>query len=183
LAGRPSIDPERDRDSILDHPTRRAIARRCRARPHSVTDLSHVIGMVREALKPTVENMEGWGILEIVGKTGRGAPIYALAPAWVSDLREAIRRNTPDFVEGQPLQWIGRALTRGDIAELDTISSKVAWSLSLRGGDAILISLVDDASAPAKTTPGQGGLVEQIVAGENFAPFLQGVAANLPAEE
>lgn len=186
--GRPSIDPVRDRDVLLDHPTRRRIARLCRARPRSVTELAKALQVAPPALRTTVENMEEWKILCISGKTKRGAATYTLSRQWHRDLAAAIRRHAPEFLEDQHLLRVASGGVR-DAAQglLRVGTDDIAWAVALDGGDSLLVGLVDATSnsraeqlrAAAESPAAEcvAARVRDVVAGQSFEDFARGVRA------
>jgi hypothetical protein len=184
--GRPKIDPVRDRDTLLDHATRRAIARLCRQKPSSVGGLEKSVG--KKSLKGQVETMESWGILKAVGMNSRGKPKYVLTPAWAPNLDEAVARNTSAVLDSQSfivlappdLDAAAQCLAREHADHLSWVGVVGAREGLLigvgSGGDASVAEIEE-----SLRTSGIECKVNSIgvaASGSGVAPFLRGFGAD-----
>ena len=187
--GRPAVDPVRDRDTLLDHPTRRHVARLCRAQPRSVTELARALRIAPPGIRTTVEHMEEWGVLYIAGRTKRRAATYGLTQSWQADLAAAVKRHEPELLEGQPLLWVapGASAHAAD-GLLKTGTGDVAWLISFGDRGAMLVGLLDE-TPDARTKqmrkaadPSNGECiavnVRDLVKGESVDAFVRGMRAN-----
>lgn len=184
MRGRPPIDPVANREEMFEHPTRRAIARRCRTQPHSVQDLAKCLSRAPQGLKKTVESMRKWEVLTEAGKTSRGAAMYLLAPSWRKDLENALERIGPRLAAKQRLLLVTGEIpvAAAALAEqrLDT-SWAVAWNgprgMLLGLGDSVSDAAVADLVQDVKRVGGECRLVEltEAIPGSQVISFLKGI--------
>jgi|GEM_PF-2683248 len=184
--GRPKIDPVRDRDTLLDHPTRRAIAKACRRHPCSVGDLERTVR--RKSLKNQVEKMELWGILEAVATNSRGKPEYALASGWAARLEAASARSASTALDGQSfvvlaqpnLASAARCLAREHADDL-------AWVGVLGRREGLLLGVDEEGAASLseiEETLRSAGIecelrpIRSSASGASIEPFLRGFGAD-----
>jgi len=188
---RRSIDPVRDREILLDHQTRRAIARVCRANERTTSEIAKAIGRAPQAIASTIENMVRWGVLDRRGKNKRGADVFKLADAWQPDLRAAIGRNAPEIAHSQGVLWIkagGASRAAAGLLQHDT--GDVAWAISLKGNRGLLVGLQDEVREEAVEdlcerarqagAECEAGHVEAVISGDEFLPFAKGLRAASP---
>jgi hypothetical protein len=189
--GRPKIDPVRDRATLLDHPTRRAIARACRQRPCSVGELEKAAR--KRSLKKMVDTMERWEILKRVGPASRGKPQFALARGWSGELDAAIARNASTALNGQTFVVLAQpGLASAAQCLAREHADDLSWVGVLGQREGLLISFEEDGDASAskieETLRGSGiecelRPVDSAASGAEIAPFLRGFGAEGGAAE
>jgi hypothetical protein len=186
---RPSIDPNRDREKILDHSTRRKIARACRRRPQSVSELEKALGS--KGLHATVRKLEEWGVLIPVGATVRGSDTFALAPEWSAQLDAAISRNASALVADQRLVILGhRNLAAAARCLAAAHADEMAWVGVLGEREGLVIGIeqlpAGSSISAMKQTLRQAGVdcelteIGDPTTGAEVGPFLRGLGAGGP---
>jgi hypothetical protein len=182
---RPATDPKRDRQTLLDQPTRRAIARACCLRPHSVAELERSLG--RKSLQAIVGRLEQWDVLVPAGTTPRGSQRFSLAKTWEQDLDAAISRSNLMSFSGQRLVLIGKSDISAAAACLARQhAGDLSWVGVLGQGDGLLVG-VEDAREPSPSELRQSLLdagieceltsVDEPATGEEIEPYLRGLGA------
>lgn len=182
---RPTTDPKRDRPTLLDQPTRRAIARACRLRPHSVAELER--SLRRKSLLTIVRRLEQWEVLVPTGTTPRGSQRFSLAKAWEQDLDSAISRSNLKLFSGQRLVLIGNS----DISSAAACLARqhagdLSWVGVLGQGEGLLVG-VEDARKPSPSELRRSLLdagiecevttLDEPATGEEIEPYLRGLGA------
>jgi hypothetical protein len=184
---RPNIDPDRERATLLDHPTRRAIARVCRAEPSSVAEIERKLG--RKGLYKTVEKLAEWSVLVPRGSTLRGSPKYALDSSWSGELDAALRRISSALVADQRLVLLARP-NLSDAAQClaREHAEDVAWIGVLGAREGLVLGVHDSAGRSPipemRETLREAGVdcelktIGPSAAGDEIAPFLRGFGAD-----
>lgn len=160
--GRKPIDPARDRETILDHATRRAIARRCRREPKTARDLAVELGRSVAEIRSVSESLREWGVLQEVRSADGDARLYVLSDDWRGDVSAAMRRHAPAFVGGQRAVLVRPQSVQAAARRLkDYVADEVSGAIPFEDGRGLLLTLdelTDDARA------------QQIVAGLELGP-------------
>jgi len=139
------FDPHRDRQVILQHATRRQVARHCRQQARTVTWLATALGMEDGALRGTVKQMAEWGVLVDGADSSPSRRTFGLHEGWRQDLDEALGAVPPqDLLAG------GRAIlveAPGTKGLPKTLPTSAAWLVEFKRQKLALLGLLDSATA------------------------------------